>query len=79
MDIPYQQLSKDALRNLITDFVCSVGDFDGYSLESKIEQVIQQLKRGTVVITFNKDSESCSIQTRESLHNREAGHESTSF
>jgi uncharacterized protein YheU (UPF0270 family) len=65
MEVPYQQLSEEALRNLITDFVCSVDDYDMYDLNSKIEEVTRQLKTGLVVITFNEESNSCLIQTRE--------------
>jgi uncharacterized protein YheU (UPF0270 family) len=68
MEIPYQQLSKEALRSLITEFVCSVDDYDDYSLDSKIEQVTHQLKKGTVVVTFNDKDGSCSIQTRDMLN-----------
>ena len=67
MEIPYQQLSADALRNLIVEFVCRVDDSHDHSLDSKIEQVIQQLKKGTIVVTFSEESESCFIQTRDSL------------
>ncbi|RAP36097.1 cytoplasmic protein [Candidatus Marinamargulisbacteria bacterium SCGC AAA071-K20] len=71
MEIPYQQLTKEALRSLITDFVCSVDDYDDYSLDSKIEQVTHQLKKGTIVITFNDKDETCLIQTREMLRKLE--------
>jgi uncharacterized protein YheU (UPF0270 family) len=67
MEIPYQQLSKETLRNLITEFVCSVDDYDTYNLDTKIEQVTRQLKKGGVVIVFNEESNSCLIQTRETL------------
>jgi uncharacterized protein YheU (UPF0270 family) len=73
MEIPYLQLSKEALRNLITEFVCSVDDYHGYSLDSKIEQVIHQLKKGTVVVSFNEADASCFIQTREAFNKVEFG------
>ena len=68
MEIPYQQLSKEALRNLITEFVCSIDDYGDFDLNTKIDQVTQQLKKGTVVISFNEDSNSCHIQTRENYN-----------
>lgn len=67
MEIPYQQLSEEALRNLITEFVSRVDESYEHSLESKIEQVMVQLKKGTVVITFDVEDETCFIQTRDSL------------
>lgn len=81
MEIPYQQLSKDALRNLITEFVCGIDDYDDYSLDTKVEQVTQQLKKGTVVVTYDDSNQTCSIQTRDQLEkiNRSITHENPSF
>jgi uncharacterized protein YheU (UPF0270 family) len=70
MEIPYQQLSKESLRNLIIEFVCSVDDYGDYDLNTKIEQVTHQLKKGVVVITFNEESSSCLIQTREAFNKK---------
>ena len=67
MEIPYKQLSTEALRNLITDFVCKADDAGNHSLDSKIKQVTTLLDKGIVVITYNEESESCFIQTRADL------------
>jgi len=62
--IPYTSLSKDVLTAIIEEFVTREGtDYgDEFSLEEKVEQVLVQLKKGSVVITFDEESESCSIQ-----------------
>ena len=67
MEIPYEQLSKDTLRSVIEAFVLregtDYGDFE-YSLEDKIEQVMQQLKCGKVCLTFDEESKTCNIVPR---------------
>mgnify|MGYP006447406509 FL=1 len=65
MEIPYKQLSKEALRNLITEFVSSSDDYGYSSLESKIEHVMKQLADGTILISFCEESESCFLCTRD--------------
>lgn len=64
MEIPYQQLSEEALKSIITDFVCRVDDFNAYSLDSKIKQVRTQLQNGSIIISFDEETESCFIQPR---------------
>ena len=65
MEIPYLQLSHEALQNLITDFV-SRGDDSGFeiSLGDKVDQVKTQLADGSVIITFDADSGTCNIVKR---------------
>ena len=68
MLIPFEQLSPDALSGLIEDFVTRNGTDYGdieVSLETKIKQVMRQLKSGEVVIAYNQDEEYCNIITRE--------------
>ncbi|VAW88091.1 FIG01199774: hypothetical protein [hydrothermal vent metagenome] len=68
MLIPFEQLSPDALRGLIEDFVTRNGTDYGdieVSLETRIAQVMRQLKSGDVVIAYNRDEEYCNIITRE--------------
>jgi uncharacterized protein YheU (UPF0270 family) len=69
MEIPYTELSAETLEAVIEDFVTREGTDYGqqeYSLQSKIEQVKGQLQRGEVKITFDPESETCSlIHTRE--------------
>ncbi|MBT5953448.1 YheU family protein [bacterium] len=65
MEVPYKQLSKEALRNLITDFVSGLDDYGYSSLDSKIEQVMKQLAEGNVLISFDEESETCFVCTRD--------------
>lgn len=64
MEIPYTELSAEILDAVIEDFVTREGTDYGqqeYSLQSKIEQVKGQLQRGEVKITFDPESETCSL------------------
>ncbi len=62
--IPYGQLSPEALRGVIEEFVTRDGTDYGeveISLETKISQVLSQLKSGKAVIVFDQGTESCTI------------------
>ena len=64
MEIPYSQLSDKALRAIIEEFVSREGSEYGpieYSFEDKVENVIKQLERGEVVVTFDAVSETCNL------------------
>lgn len=64
MEIPYTELSSEALEAVIEEYVTREGTEYGareYSLQSKIEQVKQQLEKGEVKITFDPDSETCTL------------------
>lgn len=64
MRIPWQELSKEALRGVIEDYVSREGTDYGdreYSLADKRQQVLRQLERGEVVISFDAESETCSL------------------
>jgi len=68
MLIPFEQLSPDALRGLIEDFVTRNGTDYGdieVSLETRVKQVMRQLKSSDVVITYNHDEACCNIITKE--------------
>jgi len=68
MLIPFKQLSPDALQGLIEDFVTRNGTDYGdieVSLETRITQVMRQLKSGDVVIAYNHDEQYCNIITKE--------------
>ena len=67
MEIPYQDLNPQTLRALIETFVMREGTDHGhhdYSIDSKVEQVLKQLKRKEVVILFDPETESFTIQAR---------------
>lgn len=62
--IQYDQLSPEALRGVVEEFVSRDGTDYGeveVSLATKIAQVMNQLKSGKAVIVFDQASESCTI------------------
>ena len=62
--IPYDQLSPDTLQGLIEEFVTRDGTDYGeveISLETKISQVLGQLKSGKAVIVFDQGTDTCNI------------------
>jgi len=62
--IPYDQLSADALEGVVEEFVTRDGTDYGESevpLETKINQVMDQLRTGDAVIVFDPESETCNI------------------
>jgi len=64
MQIPIEMLQPETLRNVIEDFITREGTDYGtqeVSLETKIEQVMGQLKSGKAVLVFDKVSETCNI------------------
>jgi len=70
LTIPYQELSPDALRGVIEEFVTREGTDYGeaeISLETKIKQVLKQLHAGEAVIVFDQKTETCNIVSKENL------------
>lgn len=64
LKIPYEQLSPEALQGVIEEFVTRDGTDYGeieVPLETKISQVLSQLKSGKAVIVFDQQSETCTI------------------
>jgi hypothetical protein len=62
--VPYEQLSPEALEGVIEEFVTRDGTDYGETeatLDTKISQVMDQLRTGKVVIVFDPESESCNI------------------
>lgn len=67
-------LSAEALRGLVEEFVSREGTDYGHadrSLESKVADVLRQLESGEARIVFDLASESASIMTTRSLRGRE--------
>ncbi|MCU8505177.1 YheU family protein [Vibrio vulnificus] len=68
MIVPWQQISPEALSNLIREFVLREGTDYGeseYSLEEKIAQVQQQLEGGEAVVVFSELHETVDIQLKQ--------------
>ncbi len=64
VNIPYDQLSSEALHGVIEEFVTRDGTDYGKTevpVEIKIGQVLEQIKSGEAVIVFDQKSETCTI------------------
>lgn len=67
MEIPADRLSPEALRGLVEEFVTREGTDYGdqeVSLETKVAQVLAQLRRGEVVIRYDPKSQTCGLFPR---------------
>ena len=64
IDVPYQQLSEDALLGLLEEYVSrdgtDYGDVEA-SLQDKTQQVRNMLISGTAIILFDPMQQSCHI------------------
>ena len=64
MYVPFEKLSAQALRGIIEEFVLREGTEYGeteFTLEQKISQVKKQLENGQALISFDPETETCSI------------------
>lgn len=64
LEIPFQQLSGDALTGVIDDFILREGTDYGNleaSLDKKREDVLRQLKNGRAKIVFEPETESITL------------------
>ena len=65
MNIPFQDLKVETLTAIIEEFISREGtDYGDHeiSLEQKVQQVMNQLQRGKIVVTFGPESQSCDLQ-----------------
>ena len=65
MNIPFQDLEAETLTAIIEEFISREGtDYGSHeiSLEQKVQQVINQLQSGKIVVTFDPESQSCDLQ-----------------
>ncbi|MGD8785137.1 MAG: YheU family protein [Thioalkalispiraceae bacterium] len=70
MIIPYNDLSEDALQALIEDFVTRDGtDYgqDELSTQDKAAHLLELLKKGELLISYNEESQSCGLITKQEL------------
>ena len=73
MQIPWNQLSPEALVALIEEFATREGTEYGrteISLPSKVAQISKQLKAGEAIIDYDPDTQTCNI-----VPTRDAGSE----
>ena len=71
MIIPYQQLDKDTLQNLIEAFVLQEGTDYGEqekSLEEKVNDVYQSLVNEEIVIVYSELHETVNIMPKEAFN-----------
>lgn len=62
--IPFNELSQEALQGVIQEFVTRDGTDYGeseVSLDTKTQQVFNQLHSGKVVIVFDQKTKTCNI------------------
>jgi uncharacterized protein len=68
--IPYKNLSKEALRGVIEEFVTRDGTDYGIvetDLEQKIDRVLRQLRKGDVFIVYDEMAETTNILSKEDI------------
>ncbi|MBF0143070.1 MAG: YheU family protein [Magnetococcales bacterium] len=68
MDIPYNRLSPEALRGIVEEFVNREGTDYGaveVPLETKVAQVMDQIRKGLVVIRYDPVTGSCGLFPKE--------------
>ncbi|HSG90743.1 MAG TPA: YheU family protein [Pseudomonadales bacterium] len=68
MEIPADRLAPDTLRAIIEEFVSREGTDYGhtdFSLEQKVEHVLEQLRRDQIVIQFDPGTESLTLVRRD--------------
>ena len=64
VDVPFDQLTSDTLRNVVSEFVTREWEEMGsvsYTLDQKIAQVVAQLKSGRAKLVFDPGSNTCNI------------------
>jgi uncharacterized protein YheU (UPF0270 family) len=67
VEIPYQDINPETLRNMIEEFVSRDGsDWGdaGGSMEAKIKQVLRQFESGKVKVVFDLTSQSANIVSK---------------
>jgi uncharacterized protein YheU (UPF0270 family) len=65
MIVPHHQLSKEALQNLVEQFVLREGTDYGdqeYSLAAKVDDVLSQLDSGEAIIVYSEEYETVDIR-----------------
>ncbi len=68
MEIPFKELDKNTLQNLVQEFVSREGTDYGlhiYDLQDKVNHVMRQLEKGSVFIEYDAQSSSCNIVKRK--------------
>jgi uncharacterized protein YheU (UPF0270 family) len=73
--VPYERLRPETLQALVEEFVTREGAVHGHAdalLANQIAAVRDQLRSGRVVITFDEETESCTICSADKLRRVQA-------
>lgn len=68
IEIPFKRLENDVLTAIIEEFVLREGTDYGAretDFETKVSQVRNQLESGDVLITYDPQTENCTLLTRQ--------------
>ena len=71
IEIPRERLNADILTAIIEEFILREGTDYGaqeVDFESKVSQVKKLLEAGDVVITYDPQTENCTLLTRQQFH-----------
>ena len=82
MKIPWQQINEETLNSLLEEFVSREGTDYGqtmYSLEQKVNHVRRQLEKGSIVIVFDHETETCNIVDAETVGKGQTGNGNTDW
>ena len=67
VEVPYEEISSEALRHLIQEFVSRDGaDWGeaGCTLDDKVEQVLRQLRQKKAKVVFDLQTQTANIVVR---------------
>ena len=70
IEIPFERISPDTLRNMLQEFVtrewADLGD-SGYTLDDKIAQVLRQLQEHSAKVVYDATTETWNIVAAQQL------------
>lgn len=61
IDVPWESVNPETLRNLIAEFVTREWSDSGHTLDTQISQVLGQLRTGQAKIVFDLNTNTCNI------------------
>jgi uncharacterized protein len=68
VEIPHEELSPEALRGVVENYVLREGTEYGerdVSLDTKVAQVLRQIERGEAQIVFDPNSDSINVVVKQ--------------
>ena len=70
LEVPWRELSADALQGVIEEFATREGTEYGLAevpLAAKVAEIRRQIERGEVLVFFDTVMESCQLLTRDEV------------